>query len=194
MTSGQSKNSFGEYLKAFGQDWSTWMSGPLSVPLAFVAVFVSGWTRVGLLLLSAACLIFASFQIWKNQQKEIARLKVRPYEESQRQLVLGILSSLGEDEREMLRYFVQRGEREQQQISADLNLSQPPFAAAFTSVTKSGLLLPDLQLPCSRLPEVALGSTNSIVSCSKSHKGSLWRDRACLSVPGTYDLHVPFDV
>src|SRR6267378_1866996 len=42
--------------------------------------------------------------------------------------------------------------------------------------------------------EIALGSTNSIVSCSKSHKGSLWRDRACLSVPGTYDLHVPFDV
>src|SRR6266576_3431786 len=36
--------------------------------------------------------------------------------------------------------------------------------------------------------EVALGSTNSIVSCSKSHKGSLWRDRACLSVPSTDDL------
>jgi hypothetical protein len=36
--------------------------------------------------------------------------------------------------------------------------------------------------------------TNSIVSCSKSQKGSLWQGHAFLSVPGTYDLHVPFDV
>jgi hypothetical protein len=140
MASDQSKNSFWEYLKAFGQDWSTRMSGPLSVPLAFVAVFVSGWTRVGLLLLSAACLIFASFKIWKNQQKEIAKLKVRPYEESQRQLVQGMLAPLGPDERAALRYFVQHGEREQQQIFIDLNLNQPHFTGAFDSVARSGLL------------------------------------------------------
>ncbi len=140
MASDQSKNSFWEYLKAFGQDWSTLMAGAPSVPLAFVAVFVSGWMKVGLLLLAAACLVLASFRIWKDQQKEITKLKVRPYEESQCQLVLGMLAPLGADEQEVLRYFVQRGEREQQQISEDLKLNESPFGKAFDSVAKSGLL------------------------------------------------------
>jgi len=140
MANDQSKNSLGEYLKAFGQDWSTLMTGAPSVPLAFVAQFASGWLRAGLLLLSAICLILASFRIWNGQQKEIAKLKVRPYEESQRQLVQGMLAPLGPDERAALRYFVQRGEREQQQISKDLKLDESPFSKAFDSVAKSGLL------------------------------------------------------
>lgn len=135
-----SSDSFGNFLKAFGQDWSTRMTGPLSVPLAFFAQFLSGWTKGGLLLLSAACLIFASFRIWKTQQIEIARLKVRPSEDSQRQLVLQILVPFGADERDVLRYFVQYGEREQQQITADLKLDQARFGNAFSSVAKSILL------------------------------------------------------
>jgi hypothetical protein len=116
------------------------MSGPLSVPLAFIAVFVSGWTRVGLLFLSAACLIFASFRIWRNQQKEITKLKVRPYEESQRQLVLGMLAPLGSDERDVLRYFVQFGKREQQRIYAEAGIDETEFGRILTRVNETRLL------------------------------------------------------
>ncbi len=135
-----SDDSFWNFLKSFGRDWAALMTGPLSLLLAVIAQLASGWSRMGLLTLAAACLIFASFRIWKTQQIEIARLKVRPYEDSQRQLVSEMLAPFGPDEREVLRYFVQHGEREQQQISIDLKLDQPRFAAAFNSVAKSALL------------------------------------------------------
>ena len=135
-----SSDLFRQFLKAFWSDWSTRMSGPPSVPLAFIALFLSGWYRTGLLSLSGACFVFASFQIWKKQQREIAGLRVKPYEEAQRQLVLQMLHPLGGEERVMLQYFLLRGEREQQQIATDLGIGQPQRAAVWNLVANSGLL------------------------------------------------------
>src|ERR1700739_2834058 len=102
----QSPISFGNFLRAFTTDWLTLMSGPLAVPFAIVATFASGWSRDLLLLLAAACIIFASFRVWERQQEEIIRLKVRPYDEAQQQLVNAKLAPLGSDERDVLRYFL----------------------------------------------------------------------------------------
>jgi len=131
---------FGDYLKAFGQDWLTLMSGPLAVPFAILASFFSGWGRALLLLLAAACIIFASFRVWRTQQGEIARLRVRPYDEEQQRLVSVRLTRLGADERDLLRYFVQFGEREQQRIYADAGIEANDFGRILTQVSGTGLL------------------------------------------------------
>lgn len=91
-------------------------------------------------MLAAACLIFASFRVWLNQQREIARLKVRPYDETQLALVQGMLASLGQDEKDLLRYLVQFGEREQQRIYADAGINETEFGSILTRVDKAQLL------------------------------------------------------
>ena len=140
MPSKQSKKPFRDYLRAFGQDWLTLMSGPLAVPFAIAATFYSGWARTLLLMLGASCIIFASFRVWRNQQYEIAKLKIRPYDDTQRELVSGMLTPLGADERDVLRYFLQFGEREQQRIFADAEINDIEFGPIFTRAAKTGLL------------------------------------------------------
>jgi hypothetical protein len=80
MANNKLGHSFGGYLRAFGQNWLTLMSGSLSVLLLVATTFVSYWNKVGLFLLAAACVIFASFRIWLSQQEETARLRLRPYD------------------------------------------------------------------------------------------------------------------
>lgn len=116
------------------------MSGALAVPLLFVSTFVSGWSRAGLLILAAVCLISASFRVWLNQQREIARLKVRPYDTAQLELAREMLAPLGPDEKDLLRYLVQFGEREQQRIYADAGINDNEFGRILTNADKTGLM------------------------------------------------------
>jgi len=132
--------SFWKFLRAFGQDWLTLMSGPLAVPFAIAATFFSGWARSLLLMLAASCIVFASFRVWRNNQREIAKLKIRPYDDTQKELVNGMLAPLGADERDVLRYFLQFGEREQQRIFTDAGINDTEFGPIFTRVANTGLL------------------------------------------------------
>jgi len=116
------------------------MSGRVAVPFAILAMFVSGWSRALLLLLAGTCILFASFRVWKNQQEEIANLRIRPYDEEQPRLVKAMLAPLGSDERDVLRYLVQFGEREQQKMFADARLNENEFSRIFDQVVRTGLL------------------------------------------------------
>src|SRR6266849_3510459 len=116
------------------------MSGPLAVPFAIAATFFSGWTRALLLLLAAACIIFASFRVWQKQHEEIARLRVRPYDEAQEAVVRARIAPLGPDERDVLRYLVQFGDQEQQRIRADAGINENEFGPIFTRVAGTQLL------------------------------------------------------
>src|SRR5258708_6511257 len=140
MANKKSHNSFWDFLRAFGHHWLTLMSGSLSVPLLIATTFVSDWNKVGLLLLAAACLIFASFRVWRNQQQEITGLRVRPYSEAQLGIVREMLAPLGSDERDLLRYFVQFGDREQQKIYTDAGINENDFGGILTRVKGTGLL------------------------------------------------------
>lgn len=140
MTDSKSQVSFWNFLRAFGSDWLTLMSGPLAVPFAIAATFVSGWSRALLLLLAATCIVYASFRVWKKQQEEIIRLKVRPYDEEQQGVVKAMLAPLGSDERDVLRHFLHFGERESQKLYADARINANEFGAILTRVDKTGIL------------------------------------------------------
>jgi hypothetical protein len=140
MANKKSHDSFWDFLRAFAQHWLTLMSGSLSVLLLIFTTIVSGWNKVALLLLAIACLIFASFRVWKNQQQEITGLQVRAYDEAQLEIVRGMLEPLGPNERDVLRYFVQFGEREQQRIYADAGIGAQEFGGILTRASNAGLL------------------------------------------------------
>jgi hypothetical protein len=140
MPDSTSQVSFWNFLRAFTTDVLTLMSGPLAVPFAIAATFVSGWSRALLLILAAACIVFASFRVWKKQQEEIIKLRIRPYDQAQQGLVRGMLAPLGSDERDVVRYFLHFGERESQNLFRDAGISEAEFGAILTRVNKAGLL------------------------------------------------------
>jgi hypothetical protein len=70
------KPTIGDFLLAFGGQWFTMMSGPLSVPLACLALFVRQ-TALKLLfaLLAVICAIVSSYGIWARERTEVNRLR-----------------------------------------------------------------------------------------------------------------------
>jgi len=114
--------SFWEYLKAFQSDFWARMSGGASVPFTAAAIYFSGYTRLLFALLALSCLIFSPFRLWQAAEVAIRDLKKRPYDDAQRDFVIRKLKSVGTDERDTLRYLVQYGERENQQIMNDARL------------------------------------------------------------------------
>lgn len=138
--------SFRDFLKAFGKDWFTRMCGPASVPLALAAPFVPGRLYKTLLaLLAIGCGLLSSYWVWRTAQLEINRLKVRPYNSAQLGLVRERIVKLGADERDVLRYLVQFGEREQSRIFADSGIPDAQFGTIFTTVSRTNLLNRDEQ-------------------------------------------------
>jgi hypothetical protein len=58
---------FVAFLRAFGANWLTKMSGPLTVPFALAALFVTTqYLRVLFGLLAIVCGIVASYEVWKD--------------------------------------------------------------------------------------------------------------------------------
>src|ERR1043165_2137205 len=59
--------SFKAFLRAFGERWFTGMSGPLTVPFAFLALFVEGtYPKVLFGILAVLCAVVSSYLIWKR--------------------------------------------------------------------------------------------------------------------------------
>ena len=64
--------SFLDFLWAFVSDWSLAMSGPLSVPLAIVGVFLPNEiARIMLFATAALCLILGSFSVWRRERIQV---------------------------------------------------------------------------------------------------------------------------
>jgi len=63
------QTGFRAYLKAFGLNWGTKLSGIASVPFAAAALFVqSAWQRWLYAGLAAACFLYSSFELWRNER------------------------------------------------------------------------------------------------------------------------------
>jgi hypothetical protein len=59
------------YLKAFFEDTLTGMSGPLSVPFAVLALFVSSHGQKSLYAsLTVFCAVFASYRVWRKDRMD----------------------------------------------------------------------------------------------------------------------------
>lgn len=57
------------FVRAVGHKWFTAMSGPLSVPLAFFALFLENvWLKMLFGLLAIVCAFFASFWVWRTER------------------------------------------------------------------------------------------------------------------------------
>src|SRR5262249_20265055 len=60
---------FVAYLKAFGLNWGTKLSGIASVPLAIASLFVTGFQRVMYAGTAIACFTYSSYELWLNERK-----------------------------------------------------------------------------------------------------------------------------
>jgi hypothetical protein len=104
------------------------MSGPLSVPFAALALLVSSRSQKILFgCLAAVCAIFASYRVWRKErlsnantvgkqhqrieelEAQIVRLQVRPYDAARREAAQQILHNLTSQERDLLRFLLNRG-------------------------------------------------------------------------------------
>jgi hypothetical protein len=67
-------SSFKNFLKSFGSNWLTGMSGSLSVPITISALFVAPALYKWILAASGVfCLWFSSYRIWANEREKAIR-------------------------------------------------------------------------------------------------------------------------
>ena len=69
MSTSVSKPTAREFLRVLVADWASLVSGGLSVPFAYFALFANNsWNRVAYAGLALLGLLFASFRIWKRER------------------------------------------------------------------------------------------------------------------------------
>jgi hypothetical protein len=67
---GRKGTGFRDFVQAFGGRWFVAMSGPLSVPLGFIAYLVQNDAAKILLLVTAiSCVIYSSYRVWKTERE-----------------------------------------------------------------------------------------------------------------------------
>jgi hypothetical protein len=64
---------FMAFLRAFGENWLTRMSGPLTVPFAIAALFAPGFYKVLFAALAVVCGVSSSYEVWRNERKRARR-------------------------------------------------------------------------------------------------------------------------
>ena len=60
---------FMAFLRAFGGNWLTRMSGPLTVPFAIAALFAPGFYKLLFTTLAVVCGVSSSYEVWRNERK-----------------------------------------------------------------------------------------------------------------------------
>jgi len=64
---------FMAFLGAFGENWLTRMSGPLTVPFAIAALFAPGFYKLLFATLAIVCGVSSSYEVWRNERKRARR-------------------------------------------------------------------------------------------------------------------------
>lgn len=62
---------FVAFLRSFGGNWLTSMSGPLTVPFAIVTLFVPGLYRLLFGVLAITSGVFSSYLVWRNERERV---------------------------------------------------------------------------------------------------------------------------
>lgn len=63
---------FVAFLRSFGANWLTLMSGPLTVPFAIVALFVPGLYKLLFGILAIASGVLSSYLVWRNERQRVS--------------------------------------------------------------------------------------------------------------------------
>ena len=64
---------FMAFLRAFGANWLTRMSGPLTVPFAIATLFVPRFYKLLLGTLAIICGVYSSYEVWRSERKRARR-------------------------------------------------------------------------------------------------------------------------
>jgi hypothetical protein len=67
--------SFWGFIRAFGEGWTTMMSGPLTVPFAIAALYLPGYPRPIFASLAVVCGLYSSYHVWRKAKSESWRSK-----------------------------------------------------------------------------------------------------------------------
>ena len=62
--------TFRGFIRAFGTDWTTKMSGPATVPFTALAIFLPGYPRWLFVSLAIVCVVYSSYQVWRKAKSE----------------------------------------------------------------------------------------------------------------------------
>ena len=67
-----------EFLRSFGGQWFTKMSGPLTVPFAVAALFVpQTWLKLLFALLAIVCAAVSSYGVWAADRNALIKSEAR---------------------------------------------------------------------------------------------------------------------
>jgi hypothetical protein len=92
------------YLRAFFGDWFARMSGPISVPFAAIAVWVSaGYAKILWGCLGAVCFFTASYRVWREERrtKQVMVQKLSLEITNLKQQIAALKKPEGESRREL---------------------------------------------------------------------------------------------
>lgn len=129
------------FILAYTKNWLSLLAGPVAtVLLVIISAFVPGWLRAVSLLLAGLCFLAASFGVWLDQEKRIAELTIRSYTEGHKQLARNILANLTHDEKDLLRYLLHFGERNERQIGAESGCDGRETREILMKAVRSGLV------------------------------------------------------
>ncbi len=72
------KPTFWGFIRVISGDWMARMSGPASVPLTILAIYLEGpWVKAGLIILAFICAWIAAYRVWAAERERVRVLEDR---------------------------------------------------------------------------------------------------------------------
>jgi hypothetical protein len=136
----ESFKSILRFLAAFATNLLTKMSGSISALALIAGFFFSGFARMSFHVVAAVSFVVASYAIWKFQEDEIVKLRMRPYDDAVNGFVRTQLASLGADHRDLLRYFAMSGEVWIDHLQSDCGVAVGVLNPVLTATALTRLL------------------------------------------------------
>ncbi len=129
-----------QFIKLLLASWLSkvlFLLGILSAVATYIPrLTLPAWISPSILVVAV---LVASYDVYRKQQREIERLRVRPYDEAHRNLVERIITRLGPIERDLLRYLLHHQPLDRRHLLAASNLNENVFGESLTTLSRAGL-------------------------------------------------------
>jgi len=138
-----------EFLKAWWSDWLTRMSGPLTVPFAILALYVSSQSfRVLYAVLAIVCAIYTSYRIWLTERLRVETLthelgerqNRRPYDDERQGRAQRLLEGCSVRHRDLLRFVLLHQSPTAQAINGSTKLSSQEVTQDIQQLEREDIL------------------------------------------------------
>ncbi len=129
-----------QFIKLLLASWLSkvlFLLGILSAVATYIPrLTLPAWIPPSILVVAV---LVASYDVYRKQQREIERLRVRPYDEARRNLVERLITRLGPIERDLLRYLLHHQPLDRSHLLAASNLNENVFGESLTTLSRAGL-------------------------------------------------------